>query len=214
MQIDTLGLIRSNIRLGSHAGGGQQETCQRLKWMSIVRLQELSTAAAIGLQQGHDWATPSMLFERAARNPGQTAGRTAVSSRRMSLPPDTDRFCRSKSRASSVTACRRTRPLPPAVFNAFNHDPFFSRNLREPEPLPKAHRICLRRPSRKFDRDMFRLKPRSSSTFDDKLPPALRRPLRTKPGAGRTALGVVVDSAVITSPSPAPAMAATPRGAC
>ena len=88
---------------------------------------------------------------------------------------------------------------------------------QEPEPLPKAHRIRLRSlPAANLTATCkFRPRPQVVIDFDDnRAASALVGPYGQNLALVERRLGVVVDSAATTSPSPARATAATPRGAC
>ena len=115
----------------------------------LVRLQELIDSQQSAFNKAMIGNTVDVLFERAARNPGQIVGRTAyLQPAHVMASPDIigqvlpvtieslERYSLLGELAALAGACGT------AAFSA--HDPFFSNENGSLNPCQKAHRIRLR----------------------------------------------------------------------
>ena len=164
----------------------------------LVRLQELIDSQQSAFNKAMIGNTVDVLFERAARNPGQIVGRTAYLQPAhvfaspdiigQVLPVKIESLERYSLLGELAGAAAR---LTLACINAFIHDE------REPEPLPKsASDSPSLAPSRKFDRDM-QIPPETQVVidFDDnRAASALVGPYGQNLALVERRLGVVVDS--------------------
>ena len=168
----------------------------------LVRLQELIDSQQSAFNVATIGNTVDVLFERAARNPGQIVGRTAyLQPAHVMASPDIigqvlpvtidslERY--SLLGELARPAARRRQPA------SYSNDRFFSNDQREPEPLPKsASDSPSLAPSRKLDRDM-QIPPETQVVidFDDnRAASALVGPYGQNLALIERRLGVVVDS--------------------
>ena len=169
----------------------------------LVRLQELIDSQQSAFNKAMIGNTVDVLFERAARNPGQIVGRTAyLQPAHVMASPDIigqvlpvtieslERYSllgELAGAAASPSCCQPTIHLMTSS----------SQETREPEPLPKsASDSPSLAPSRKFDRDM-QIPPETQVVidFDDnRAASALVGPYGQNLALIERRLGVVVDS--------------------
>ncbi len=194
----------------------------------LVRLQELIDSQQSAFNKAMIGNTVDVLFERAARNPGQIVGRTAwLQPAHVFASPDIigqvlpvtieslERYSLLGELASHLRTADAIRSV--ASDRSISIEPFFSKDHGSLNPCQKAHRIHLRLlPAANLTATCkFRPRPRSSSTST-----TTARLLRSSAPTARTSRwsngGSASSStrAATTSPSRAPATAATPRGAC
>ena len=193
----------------------------------LVRLQELIDSQQSAFNKAMIGNTVDVLFERAARNPGQIVGRTAwLQPAHVFASPDIigqvlpvtiESLERYSLLGELARASRRRCHLLFRRRPIVSIDPFFSKDHGSLNPCQKAHRIHLRLlPAANLTATCkFRPRPRSSSTSTT----TARRLRSSAPTAriSRWSNGGSASSstrAATTSPSQAPATAATPRGAC
>ena len=182
----------------------------------LVRLQELIDSQQSAFNKAMIGNTVDVLFERAARNPGQIVGRTAyLQPAHVMASPDiigqSAAGHHRKPRALQPARRTRSRCRAACPINAFTND---DGSLN---PCQKAHRIHLRwLPAANLTATCkFRPKRRSSSTSTTTAPlprwsaPTARTWRWSNAGSASSSI-----RAAITSPSPDRATAATPRGAC
>ncbi len=185
----------------------------------LVRLQELIDSQQSAFNRAMIGNTVDVLFERAARNPGQIVGRTAyLQPAHVFASPDIigqvlPVTIGSLERYSLLGELAGASARAPAI----QHTLHSSRNSGSLNPCQKAHRIRLHSlPAANLTATCkFRQRPRSSSTSTTTAPPP-----RSSAPTGRTwrwSNGGSASSSIpaaTTSPSPDRATAATPRGAC
>ena len=164
----------------------------------LVRLQELIDSQQSAFNMAAIGRTVDVLFERAARNPGQIVGRTAYlqPAHVMASPDIIGQVLPVHHRQPrALQPARRTRRPPPRSRAPHRRIP--PHDAREPEPLPKsASDSPSLAPSRKFDRDM-QIPPETQVVidFDDnRAASALVGPYGQNLALIERRLGVVVDS--------------------